>query len=80
MRFSSFAILAASVLSSQCNAFSSITSTTRQTTVVRNTLSHDWTMMPEEPTPEVGFRFHVSCLISNINVSLLLPPRLILRE
>lgn len=60
MRFSTFAALAASVLLSQCNAFNPITSTSRKTTVVQDTLRSTWTMMPDDPTPEVSLHFHVS--------------------
>lgn len=60
MRFSSFATLTVSVLLAQCNAFNPITSTSRKTTVVQDTLRSSWTMMPDEPTPEVSFHFHVS--------------------
>jgi hypothetical protein len=70
MRFASFASIAASVLLSQSNAFAPIASLNRQTTVVRSAISSQWTMMPEEPVPEVRFNFHVSPILSLIGTFL----------
>ena len=58
MKFFIQVCLSAGLLLSQCTAFSPITSTSRQTTVVRDAIRSQWTMMPDEPTPEVG-HFHV---------------------
>jgi hypothetical protein len=70
MRFASFVSIAVSVLLSQCNAFAPIASLNRQTTVVQDTISSKWTMMPDEPAPEVRFNFHVSPSVSLIDVFL----------
>lgn len=60
MKLLSQVCLSTALLLSQCSAFSPVSSTSRQTTVVQNTIRSPWTMMPDEPTPEVcGFHvFH----------------------
>jgi hypothetical protein len=60
MRLSFSRTLAVSALLSCCSAFSPTTSFARTSTNVQATISSKWTMMPDEPAPEVRRSFHVA--------------------
>lgn len=53
MKVSSLTLGTFGALLSQCYGFSPITSLHRSSTVVQDMIRSQWTMMPDEPTPEV---------------------------
>lgn len=63
MRLSCTFVAAVAAFSAGCHAFQPISiSSTRHTTVVQSTIRSEWTMMPDEPEPEVcGVPRGVTC-------------------
>jgi hypothetical protein len=47
-------VAATAVVCSQAFSPTSFTTTPRQSTIVQDTIRSQWTMMPDEPTPEVS--------------------------